>query len=110
MPTPPHLRRTLASLSLTVKSKPGPIPNPSCSYNLVVHTGSDSSRLNSSGSDESSLGGRRKDDDVVFGGGVREHMDYVDFSGEIAFKELARAILRFGEIFIRGLRVQNSNI
>lgn len=46
----------------------------------------------------------------MFGGGVREHMDYVDFSGEIAFKELARAILRFGEIFIRGLRVQNSNI
>lgn len=40
---------------------------------------------------------------MLLGGGVRKHsrMDSVDFSEESAYKELARAILRFGEIYER---------
>ncbi|XP_057474691.1 trihelix transcription factor ENAP2-like [Actinidia eriantha] len=81
------------TVTLTVKSTPKPNPNPSPSPQGMVY-------LNSSGSNESSLrggGGGRNDDDV------RKHSrtDYVDFSEESAYKELARAILRFGEIYER---------
>ncbi|WOG94069.1 hypothetical protein DCAR_0313360 [Daucus carota subsp. sativus] len=60
----------------------------------------------SSGSDESEeFGGGREEveeeDDVAFSGGRKARMDYVDFTEESAYKELARAILRFGEIYER---------
>ncbi|KAL6977494.1 hypothetical protein U1Q18_026293 [Sarracenia purpurea var. burkii] len=89
------------SVTFTVKSRPRPSPNPN-SQAVVYSAGS--SRLNSSGSNESSPGGGGRDDDVLLGGsGARKHtrMDCVDFSEETAYKELARAILRFGEIYER---------
>uniref|UniRef100_A0A5B6YQ65 Putative trihelix transcription factor ASIL1-like n=1 Tax=Davidia involucrata TaxID=16924 RepID=A0A5B6YQ65_DAVIN len=109
--TPSNKKSTLAlsvhkptTVTFTVKSrlKPSPNSNP----NAVVYSAGSSSksRLNSSGSNESSLGAGGRDDDVLFSGGgvVRKHrMDYVDFSEETAYKELARAILRFGEIYER---------
>lgn len=100
--TPATKKSNRTSITL-IKSKPKPNPKPSSS----LYSGGGSSRLNSSGSNESSLGGgAREDDDVGFGGGggggSRKHrMDYVDFSEETAYKELARAILRFGEIYER---------
>ncbi|XP_059666782.1 trihelix transcription factor ENAP1-like [Cornus florida] len=81
------------TVTLTVKSrsKQNPNPNPNT---MVVYSGG-LSRRNSSGSDESSLGGGR-DEDVR-----KNRMDSVDFSEDTAYKELARAILRFGEIYER---------
>ncbi|KAL7214749.1 hypothetical protein ACSBR1_027019 [Camellia fascicularis] len=110
--TPSNKKTTKPSttVTLTVKSrpKPNPNPNPNSNSQVVVYSAG-SSRLNSSGSNESSLGGGGggggggRDEDVLLGGGVRKHsrMDSVDFSQESAYKELARAILRFGEIYER---------
>ncbi|KAK9283750.1 hypothetical protein L1049_012000 [Liquidambar formosana] len=99
------------AVTFTVKrSKPKLNPNPI----VGVYSGPSSlkSRLNSSGSTESSFSGRRQDDDdddddddadvVVLDRRVRKHrMDSVDFSDEAACRELARAILKFGEIYER---------
>ncbi|GAB4827619.1 hypothetical protein Ancab_034502 [Ancistrocladus abbreviatus] len=73
--------------------------------------GGSSSKLNSMAeeSSESSMRGGEPDDDEDLllvgdgGGGGRKHrMDYVDSSEEeTAFRELARAILKFGEIYER---------
>lgn len=83
-------------------------PNPSAA---VYSAGSSSkSRRNSVGSTESSLGGGGRDDDdddvddedVLFDGGQRRHrINSVDISDRAAHRELARAILKFGEIYER---------
>ncbi|CAN4102411.1 unnamed protein product [Withania somnifera] len=88
----PCNRRPAATLSLTVKSKSSPDQN----FGALNYSGS-SSRLNSSGSNDSSRG------DLAFGSGVRKNrMEYVGLSGEaVAYKELAMAILRVGEIYER---------
>eukprot|EP00262_Sarcandra_glabra_P013198 TRINITY_DN3612_c0_g1_i1.p1 TRINITY_DN3612_c0_g1~~TRINITY_DN3612_c0_g1_i1.p1 ORF type:complete len:270 (+),score=37.79 TRINITY_DN3612_c0_g1_i1:265-1074(+) len=80
-----------------------PNPNP----NLAVYSGgggggsSSKSRMNSLGSSESSHGGSSggNDEDAVFDGGVGKHRRDSDSSE--AFGELARAIVRFGEIYER---------
>ncbi|XP_034694100.1 trihelix transcription factor ASIL2-like, partial [Vitis riparia] len=62
-------------------------------------------KLQSAGSTESSRGGGLDDgddEDVVFDGRVRKHrMDSMDLSDGAACRELARAILKFGEIYER---------
>ncbi|XP_057980132.1 trihelix transcription factor ENAP1-like isoform X2 [Malania oleifera] len=120
---PPASKKVTAPASLhrpavtfTVKpSKEKLVPNRNRNRNsnprAVAFTGG--SRLNSGGSTESSLGdGDRGDDDgdddddggddVVCDEGIRKHrMESVGFSDDSAFRELARAILKFGEIYER---------
>lgn len=88
----PCNRRPAATISLTVKSKSSPDSN----FGALNYSGG-SSRLNSSGSNDSSR------DYLAFGsGGRKNRMEYVGLSEETtAYKELARAILRFGEIYER---------
>ncbi|KAH0661796.1 hypothetical protein KY290_030007 [Solanum tuberosum] len=88
----PCNRRPPASISLAVKEKISPDSN----FGALNYSGG-SSRLNSSGSNDSSH------DDLAFGSGERKNkMEYVGLSEDTtAFKELARAILRFGEIYER---------
>lgn len=95
--TPPSLNRKSTTITLTVK--PGSSPNSTKPPALVYSGGS--SKPNSSGSNNSSLGAG--EDDLLFTGqGKKRKLDYVDLSEETtAYKELARAILRFGEIYER---------
>ncbi|XP_052185944.1 trihelix transcription factor ENAP2 isoform X1 [Diospyros lotus] len=88
----PSFHKPSTTVTFTVKSRPKLSP----SRQVVVYSGG-SSRMNSSGSNGSSFGGGERDGDV------RKHsrVDYVDFSEESAYKELARAILRFGEVYER---------
>lgn len=97
-PPPPSFNRKSTTITLTVK--PGPSPN--SKPTALVYSGG-SSKPNSSGSNNSSLGGGGGDDDLLFtGAGRKRKLDYVDLSEETtAYKELARAILRFGEIYER---------
>ncbi|XP_033508567.1 trihelix transcription factor ENAP2-like isoform X1 [Nicotiana tomentosiformis] len=90
--TSPCNRKLTAAITLTVKSN----SNPNHNFAAVNYSGS-SSRLNSSGSNDSSH------DDLPFGSGGRKNKtEYVGLSEETtAYKELARAILRFGEIYER---------
>ncbi|XP_055832229.1 trihelix transcription factor ENAP2 [Solanum dulcamara] len=85
-------RRQTATISLAVKSKFSPDSN----FGALNYSGG-SSRLNSSGSNDSSR------DDLPFGSGERKNkMEYIGLSDDTtAYKELARAILRFGEIYER---------
>ncbi|XP_058182794.1 trihelix transcription factor ENAP2 [Rhododendron vialii] len=78
------------TLSLKSRTKPTPNPNPNAGHPVVVYSGG-SSRLNSSGSNESSLGGDRRE----------RRVEDADLSEDGAYKELARAILRFGEVYER---------
>ncbi|XAR71910.1 hypothetical protein NMG60_11018363 [Bertholletia excelsa] len=98
----PSLPKPTTTVTFRVKprSKPSLSPNP-LSQAIVCSGGS--SRLNSSGSNDSSLGDGGRNDDLLLGGGGRKQsrLDDVDFSEETAYKELARAILRFGEIYER---------
>lgn len=86
------------------KPKSNPNPNPNPNSNIVVYSGG--------GSTDSSLGDDDDDvenDDDDDGGGVgfdgrvsRKHrMESVDLSDGAACRELARAILKFGEIYER---------
>lgn len=85
----PCNRRPAATNSLTVKSKFSSDSN----VGGLNYSGG-SSRLNSSSSNDSSR------DDLAFGSGERKK--YVELSEDTtAYKELARAILRFGEIYER---------
>ncbi|CAN4116224.1 unnamed protein product [Withania somnifera] len=88
----PCNRRPAATLSLIVKSKSNPDPN----FGALNYFDS-SSRLNSSGSNDSSRG------DLAFGSGIRKNrIEYVGLSEEaVAYKELTMAILRVGEIYER---------
>lgn len=106
--TPP---KKLPSVNFTVKpSKSKLKPNP----NLGVYSNASSSksRLNWAGSTGSSYGGggdyndeEEDDDDFddkngVYDRRVRKHrMETVDFTDEAGCRELARAILKFGEIY-----------
>ena len=101
-------QRKSPAVTFTVKAgkdKISPIPNHN--PNAVVYSGGSSSksRLQSAGSTESSRGGGLDDgddEDVVFDGRVRKHrMDSMDLSDGAACRELARAILKFGEIYER---------
>ncbi|KAI8526880.1 hypothetical protein RHMOL_Rhmol12G0032800 [Rhododendron molle] len=78
------------TLSLKSRTKPTPNPNPNAGHPVVVYSRG-SSRLNLSGSNESSLGGDRRE---------RREED-ADLSEGEAYKELARAILRLGEVYER---------
>lgn len=102
-----------ATITLSLKSRtkptpnPNPNPNPGPSHQVVVYSGG-SSKLNSSGSNESSLGCGGREGDLLLGGnggsgGARKdrRMEDVELSEEGAYKELARAILRFGEVYER---------
>lgn len=79
-------------------AKPEPNPNPSA----LVFSGS-SSKLNSNGSESSSLGEGAGEDDLHFGGaGRKRKLEGADILKEVsAHRELARAILKFGEIYER---------
>ncbi|KAK6932990.1 Myb/SANT-like DNA-binding domain 4 [Dillenia turbinata] len=81
-PSPsPSILKSPPTVTITVKnSKPKVSPNPNPDFY-------------SAESSESSLGGR----DLL----QKHRMESVDFSDESAFRELARAILKFGEIYER---------
>ncbi|KAF8396958.1 hypothetical protein HHK36_018595 [Tetracentron sinense] len=80
-------------------------PNPNPNQHAVVYSGGSSSksRLNSAGSSESSRGSGADegDDDMVFNGGVKKRRMDLDSSDGASFRELARAVLKFGEIYER---------
>ncbi|OVA02758.1 hypothetical protein BVC80_9093g107 [Macleaya cordata] len=85
-----------------------PNPNPNPNPIAVVYSGGSSSksRLNSPGSTESSGGGGDddhdgRDDDMVFERSTRKHHMDRNSSDGSAFRELARAVLKFGEIYER---------
>ena len=111
--SPSVVQKPTTTVTFTVKSSPKPNPNTNknTNTNVVVYSGGSSSksRLNSSGSNESDGGGGGgggnddDDDDLLLNGcGVRKHrFEGVEFSDETAYKELARAILRFGEVYER---------
>ncbi|XP_010257088.1 PREDICTED: trihelix transcription factor ASIL1 isoform X2 [Nelumbo nucifera] len=91
-----------APVSFTLKQSKDKInPNP----NAAVYSGGSSSKskLNSAGSTESSRGGSgdERDDDMVFDESVKKRQIDRDSSDAAAFRELARAILKFGEIYER---------
>ena len=94
------------TVTLTVKgSKPKPNPSPILGSAHVLYSGG-SSRLDSGGgSVESSLGDDDDDeeDDLGFSGRRvrKQRFETVDFSDGAACRELARAILKFGEIYER---------
>ncbi|KAF8402601.1 hypothetical protein HHK36_010689 [Tetracentron sinense] len=90
-PMPSHHKPTVVTFSVKPFNEN---PNP----NAVYSGGSLSkSMLNSAGSTESSRGDERDDD-----GSVRKHrMDSMNWSDGAAFRELARAILKFGEVYER---------
>ncbi|VFQ77482.1 unnamed protein product [Cuscuta campestris] len=90
--------KSTAIKQLTAKPEPNPNPNPSA---LVFSGGS--SKLNSNGSESSSLGEGAGEDDLHFGGAVRKRkLEGADLLKEVsAHKELAQAILKFGEIYER---------
>ncbi|XP_043726128.1 trihelix transcription factor ASIL2-like [Telopea speciosissima] len=104
---PPPSFHKPPSVSFTIKhckDKLNLNPNP----NAIVYSGGSSSksRLNSAGSSESSRGGLGDDhdDDFVFNGGIqkRRRTDGEGSSSDaVAIRELARAILKFGEIYER---------
>ena len=101
-------QRKSAVVTFTVKAgKDKIIPSPNHIPNAVVYSGGSSSksRLQSAGSTESSRGGGLDDgddEDVVFDGRIRKHrMDSMDLMDGAACRELARAILKFGEIYER---------
>lgn len=89
------LKKRTAPSATRSKSKPisnsNSNPNPNRNHNAVIYS-AESSMPNSSGSNESSLGG---------GAGRELRVEDVGFTEETAHKELARAILRFGEIYER---------
>lgn len=95
---------TMPSRSATFIVKyPKPKPNP----NIGIYSGASSSksRLYSDGSTGSSFGGGKDDKDgvdEVFDRRAKKHrMDSMDLSDEVAYRELARAILKLGEIYER---------
>ncbi|KAF8397240.1 hypothetical protein HHK36_016150 [Tetracentron sinense] len=103
-PAPSPLHHKSTAITFTVKAckeKQNTNPNP----NAVVYSGGSSSksRLNSGGSTESSRGGGadERDDDMAFDGGVKKRQMDLDSSDGPAFRELARSILKFGEIYER---------
>ncbi|XP_042515619.1 trihelix transcription factor ASIL2-like isoform X2 [Macadamia integrifolia] len=106
---PPPLFHKAPSVSFTIKHcKDNLNPNPNPNPNAIVYSGGSSSksRLNSAGSSESSRGGLGddRDDDFVFNGGIRKRRrtDREGSSSDaVAIRELARAILKFGEIYER---------
>ncbi|KAJ4978490.1 hypothetical protein NE237_009270 [Protea cynaroides] len=108
LPPPPSFRKP-PSVSFTMKHCKDKLNlNPNPNANAAVYSGGSSSksRLNSAGSSESSRGGLGDDrgDDFVFNGGIRKRRrsDREDSSSDaVAISELARAILRFGEIYER---------
>ncbi|KAJ4970722.1 hypothetical protein NE237_003821 [Protea cynaroides] len=104
-PLPPSYHKP-PSASFTVKhcnDKKSPNPNP----NTSIYSGGSSSksRLNSAGSSESSHGdlGNDRDEDTLFNGGLRKHrrINRDSSTDAVAIRELARAILKFGEIYQR---------
>ncbi|XP_043715094.1 trihelix transcription factor ASIL1-like [Telopea speciosissima] len=109
LPAPPSFLKP-PSVSFTIKhckDKKKPNPNPNTS---VYSAGSSSkSRLNSADSSESSRGGLGDDRDegMLFNGGLRKHrrIDRDSSTDAVAIRELARAILKFGEIYEK---VENS--
>ncbi|KAJ7963941.1 Trihelix transcription factor [Quillaja saponaria] len=96
------------TVTLTVKSsKPKFKPSPNPSSAPWFYSGGSSKLDSGGGSIESSLGedDEEDEDDVGFGfdgRAVRKHrLETVDISNAAAFRELARAILKFGEIYER---------
>ncbi|KAI4306854.1 hypothetical protein L6164_030098 [Bauhinia variegata] len=96
--------KRLTTVTLTVKSsKPKPNPSPIWSSAPALYSGG-SSRLDSGGwTMESSLGDEDENDDMGFDERAvsKQGFETVDFSEGAAFRELARAILKFGEIYER---------
>ncbi|KAI4306476.1 hypothetical protein L6164_029750 [Bauhinia variegata] len=96
--------KKLATVTLTVKSsKAKSNPSPIWSSAPTLYSGG-SSRLDSGGwSMESSLGNDDDDEDTGFDERAvgKQRFETVDFSEGAAFRELARAILKFGEIYER---------
>ncbi|KAF7816501.1 trihelix transcription factor ASIL2 isoform X1 [Senna tora] len=92
------------TLTSNVKpSKPKLSASPMIGPAPALYSGA-SSRLDSGGgSVESSLGEDDDEDDVGFDGRTvrKQRLETVDFSEGAAFRELARAILKFGEIYER---------
>ncbi|OUZ99140.1 hypothetical protein BVC80_9077g77 [Macleaya cordata] len=90
-----------SAVTFTVRSSKAKV-NPNPNTNGVVFSGGSSSRsrLRSEGSSESSDDGG-EDDDLAFDGGVKKHRMGADSSDGTAFRELARAIVKFGEIYER---------
>ncbi|XP_077213823.1 trihelix transcription factor ENAP1-like isoform X2 [Tasmannia lanceolata] len=113
-PNPKKPNQTLKtpSVTFTVKRKlPSPNPNPNPNHIIAYSAGSSSkSRINSSGSTESSRrDGDDEDDDGIYNMAGKHRPDLalspesspaLD-SGRSAFRELSRAILKFGEIYER---------
>ena len=94
-----RLNSLIGTNAVALASNQKPNTNPKA----VVHSRAYRSKpkLNSGGSTENSFG-RDEDDVLGFDGSLGKHpMDSADFSGEMACRELARAILKFGEIYER---------
>ncbi|KAM7499392.1 hypothetical protein LguiA_023806 [Lonicera macranthoides] len=113
--TPPNNKKQHKPTAVNFNIKPinpNPNPKPNPSAAVVYSAGSSSmskQQLNSSESSLREVDDDDDDDDVLFGGshdagGMRKNR--VEFSEEEeAYKELARAVLRFGEIYER---IENS--
>ncbi|KAF8394884.1 hypothetical protein HHK36_018821 [Tetracentron sinense] len=87
-----HMPTAVTFTVKACKEKLNPNPNPN--YNAVY----------SGGSTESSRGGGgdERDEDMAFDGGVRkQRMDSMNSSDGTTFRELARAILKLGEVYER---------
>ncbi|XP_058110338.1 trihelix transcription factor ENAP2-like isoform X2 [Magnolia sinica] len=98
--------KTPTSVTFTVRHPAKQNPPAAATTALAVYSGGSSSksRLNSRGTTESSRGGNDDDDDdVAFDGGPRKQRrrDPEAGDGSGVLSELARAILKFGEIYER---------
>ncbi|XP_042509984.1 trihelix transcription factor ASIL2-like [Macadamia integrifolia] len=107
LPPPPSFLKS-PSVSFTIKhckAKKNPNPNPNANTSVYSAGSSSKSRLNSFGSSESSRGGLGddRDEDTLFNGGLRKHrrIDRDSSSDVVGIRELARAILKFGEIYVK---------